>query len=260
VHFAGVMIDITARKEAELEIQQQRQMLTHLTRAATLGELSGALAHELNQPLTAILANAAAGLRLLEREPADLAEVREILRDILNDDRRAGDVIHRMRALLRGSATPRQPLDVNEVTTEVLRLLQSELIISGVAVTAEMADALPRVEGDRVGLQQVLLNLILNACDAMRAEDPAARRITVTTSWDRNRAVHVTIADCGSGLPAEDPERVFEPFFTTKTHGLGLGLVICRSIVAAHGGTLVGWNNPDRGATFTVALPAAGRP
>jgi C4-dicarboxylate-specific signal transduction histidine kinase len=164
-----------------------------------------------------------------------------------------------MRALLRGSATPRQPLDVNEVTTEVLRLLQSELIISGVAVTAEMADALPRVDGDRVALQQLLLNLILNACDAMRVDDAAERRIAITTSSDGDRAVRMAIADRGSGLPTEDPERVFEPFFTTKAHGLGLGLVICRSIVAAHGGHLSAANNPDRGATFTVVLPAGGR-
>jgi PAS domain S-box-containing protein len=255
-YFAGVIIDITARKHAELEVQQQRQLLTHLTRVATLGELSGALAHELNQPLTSILSNAQAALRFLAREPLDVAELRDILQDIVDEDRRAGEVIRRLRALLRKGETPRQALDVNDVTSDVLRLARSELIGHGVTVTVQLTPGLPMVRGDRVALQQVLLNLIVNACDAMRLDEPLQRQLAVTTTLDGEGAVRVAIADRGAGIPADGMERVFEPFFTTKENGLGLGLVICRSIVAAHGGRLGASNNADRGATFWFTLPA----
>ena len=257
VYFAGVLTDITARKQAELEAQQQRQLLTHLTRVATLGELSGALAHELNQPLTSILSNAQAALRLLDHpQEVDLEEIRAILRDIADEDRRAGEVIRRLRALLRRGETPRQPLDVNEVAGEVLRLARSELISHGVTATVQLTPGLPKVRADRVALQQVLLNLIVNACDAMRQEAPLQRELTVATDLDDDGAVRVAIVDRGAGLPADRMERLFEPFFTTKEHGLGLGLVICRSIIAAHGGRLGATPNPDRGATFWFTLPA----
>jgi PAS domain S-box-containing protein len=256
VYFAGVLIDITRRKQAELEVQQQRQLLTHLTRVATLGELSGALAHELSQPLTSILTNAQAAQQFLAHDEIDPAELREILNDIVDADRRAGDFIRRLRALLRRGETTRQPLDVNEVASEVLRLLNSELVAHGVAVSTQLAPGLPKVNGDPVALQQVLLNLIVNACDAMRLDEPPERRIAITTSLDGDGAVRVAIADRGVGLPREGVERVFEPFFTTKVQGLGLGLVICQSIVAAHGGHLSAMNNADRGATFWFTLPA----
>jgi PAS domain S-box-containing protein len=252
----SVMIDITERKQAELEIQQQRQLLTHLTRVATLGELSGALAHELSQPLTSILSNAQAAQRFLAREPADLAEVRDILNDIVDDDRRAGAVIRRWRTLLRKGETQLHPLDLNDVANEVLRLANTELIAHGVTVTTRLTQGLPPVRGDRVGLQQVLLNLIVNACDAMKHNERANRHLTVGTELDGADAVKVTIADRGDGIPADKIERVFEPFFTTKENGLGLGLSICRSIVAAHGGRLGVDNNADRGATFFFALSA----
>ena len=257
----SVLVDITERKQAELEAQQQRELLTHLTRVVTLGELSGALAHELSQPLTSILSNAQAAQRLLTREPADLAEVRDILKDIVDDDRRAGAVIRRWRTLLRKGETVLQPLDLNEVSNEVLRLAHSELVAHRVTVTAQLTPGLPAVLGDRVGLQQVLLNLIVNACDAMKLNEPARRHLTVVTGPDGDGAVQVAIADRGAGIPADRIERVFEPFFTTKEDGLGLGLAICRSIVAAHGGRLWVTNNPDCGSTFRVALsarPAAG--
>ena len=255
-YFAGVLIDITTRKQAELEVQRQRQLLTHLTRVATLGELSGALAHELSQPLTSILINAQAAQQFLAHDDVDLGELREILSDIVDADRRAGDFIRRLRALLRRGETPRQPLHVNDVTTEVLRLLHSELVAHGVAVSTQLTPGLPTVNGDPVALQQVLLNLIVNACDAMRLEEPQERRIAIVTSRDGDGAVRVAIADRGVGLPREGLERVFEPFFTTKPQGLGLGLVICQSIVAAHGGHLSAENNTDGGATFWFTLPA----
>jgi PAS domain S-box-containing protein len=257
VYFAGLITDVTARKQAEIEVQQQRQLLAHLTRVATLGELSGALAHELSQPLTSILSNAQAAQLLLAQEPVELGELREILRDIVDDDRRAGEVIGRLRALLRRGETPRQLLAVNELTTDVLRLAHSELIAHAVTVTTELAPGLPRVRGDRVALQQVLLNLIVNACDAMRPEPPEARRLTAITRLEGADTVRVAIVDHGVGLPAAGAERVFEPFFTTKEQGLGLGLVICRTIVAAHGGRLWATGNGARGATFAFTLPAA---
>jgi two-component system, LuxR family, sensor kinase FixL len=250
----SVMVDITERKQAELEAQQQRQLLRHLTRVATLGELSGALAHELSQPLTSILSNAQAAQRFLTREPVDLAEVRDILNDIVDDDRRAGAVIRRWRTLLRKGETVLQPLDLNDVTNEVLRLAHSELVAHRVTVTAQLAPGLPAVRGDRVGLQQVLLNLIVNACDAMRLNEPARRHLTVVTHPDGQGAVQVAIADRGGGIPADRIEQVFEPFFTTKEDGLGLGLAICRSIVAAHGGRLWVTNNADCGATFCFTV------
>ena len=248
--------DITERKQAEMEAQQQRQLLTHLTRVVTLGELSGALAHELSQPLTSILSNAQAAQRFLARETVDLGEVRDILQDIVDEDRRAGAVIRRWRTLLRKGETQLQPLDVNDVTNEVLRLAHNELIGHSVTVTAQLTPGLPAVRGDRVGLQQVLLNLIVNACDAMKLNEPARRHLTVITALDGEGAVEVAIADRGGGIPADAIGRVFEPFFTTKEHGLGLGLAICRSIVAAHGGRLWVTNNADRGATFRFALVA----
>src|SRR6185295_5619739 len=197
-----------------------------------------------------------AAQRFLTHEPVDLAEVSEILKDIVDDDRRAGAVIRRWRTLLRKGETQLHPLDLNEVTNDVLRLAHSELIGHRVTVTTRLTQGLPVVLGDRVGLQQVLLNLIVNACDAMKHNEPDRRHLTVSTERDGTDAVQVGIADRGDGIPADRIERVFEPFFTTKENGLGLGLAICRSIVAAHGGRLWVDNNADRGATFFFALSA----
>jgi two-component system, LuxR family, sensor kinase FixL len=247
--------DITSRKTMEREALEQRQELAHLTRVAMLGELSGTLAHELNQPLTAILSNAQAAQRMLAREPADLAEVREILHDIAADDRRAGAVIQRLRAMLKKGEAKLLPLDLNEMAKETLGLAHSDLITRNVAVTTKLAPKLPPVYGDRVQLQQVLLNLIFNACEAMSARQVWERRLTVATVRDGAAGVRVSVADRGTGIPADELERVFAPFFTTKEHGLGLGLSICRSIVVAHGGRLWASNNQDRGATFHLTLP-----
>ncbi|HEY4592668.1 MAG TPA: MASE1 domain-containing protein [Thermoanaerobaculia bacterium] len=247
--------DITGRKQAELAARLHQQELAHLTRVAMLGELSGTLAHELNQPLTAILSNAQAGQRLLAREPVDLAEVRDILHDIAEDDRRAGEVIKRLRAMLKKDEVKSLPLDLNELVEEVIDFSHSDLITRNVALTVELAPALPPVLGDRVQLQQVLLNLVLNACEAMKAKPTWERRLTMATAPDADDGVRVSVVDRGTGIPADELERVFEPFFTTKEHGLGLGLSICRSIVAAHGGRLWASNNENGGATFHLTLP-----
>jgi C4-dicarboxylate-specific signal transduction histidine kinase len=252
----GIVIDVTAEKAAELRSEEQRRDMTHLARVALLGELSGAVAHELNQPLTAILSNAQAAQRFLAQAPPDMAEVGDILADIVAEDKRAGEVIRRLRALYRKGEAQLQPVDLNEVAREVLQLTQGDLIAREVSVTTRLAAILPTVRGDRVQLQQVLLNLIVNACDAMSAIAADERALTIATARDGADAVQVSIADRGPGIAVDMLDRLFQPFVTTKPQGLGLGLSICRSIVMAHGGRLWADNNPERGATFSVALPA----
>ena len=221
-----------------------------------MGELSGALAHELNQPLTAILSNAQAAQRLLAKSPVDLDEVREILSDISNDDRRAGDIINRLRVLMKKEGKAKLvPLNLNDLANDVLELAHSELVERNVALATRLAPGLPDIHGDRVQLQQVLLNLIMNACEAMSDTDSGDRRLAVSTARDGDSNLQLTIVDRGPGISSDVVDRIFEPFVTTKAQGLGLGLSICRSIVAAHGGRLWVANNPDRGASFFVSLP-----
>ena len=251
----GVSVDVTERRQADDEIHQHRNELAHLARVASLGELSGSLAHELNQPLAIILSNAQAAQRFLALNPPDVAEVRAILNDIVNADRRAGDVIKRLRALLKRGEPERQLLQVREVVAEVLALMRSDFIARGVSIHLELGEDLPAVSGDRIPLQQVLLNLFTNACDAMNDNPPATRCLTITVR-PSGPLVHISVADAGCGLPAA-PDRLFEPFYTTKPHGLGMGLPICRTIATAHGGTLRAEANPGGGAIFHLDLPVA---
>ncbi len=257
VRMAGSENDITARKQAEQELAQQRNELAHLSRVTMLGELSGSLAHELNQPLTAILSNAQAAQRFLARDDADLNEVRAILADIVAEDKRAGEIIHRLRLLLKKGEVQRQSLDLNEVVLEVLKLVRSDLVNHGISAQTQLAPALPAIKGDRVQLQQVLLNAVMNACQAMARVAPADRTLVVRTVASDGDGVQVEIADRGCGIPPENLERVFEPFFTTRTEGLGLGLAVCRTIIDAHGGKIWATNNAERGATFYFKLPTA---
>jgi len=256
VRLRGVSMDITRRKQAEQQVQQQRGELAHISRVAMLGELSGSLAHELNQPLTAILSNAQAAQRFLAREPADLNELREILKDIVAEDKRAGEVIQRLRQLYKKGEVQRQRLDVNEVVSEVVKLVQGELVNKAVALHTELAPALPPVSGDRVQLQQVLLNLIVNACHAMADVAAADRKLVLRTGFSAGEGVRVTVSDRGCGIPADNLERVFESFFTTRPEGMGFGLAVCRTIIGAHHGKLWAENNADRGASFHFTLPA----
>lgn len=249
------IIDITERKQAERESAEQRNELAHLSRAAMLGELSGSLAHELNQPLAAILSNAQAAQRMLGRGTGNIDEFLEILKDIVEDDRRAGEVIKRLRALLRKDEAQHRVLDINEVVREVLKLMRSDLLNRNVAVSTDLATGLPRVVGDRVQLQQVLLNLSINGCDAMDGE-PGDCRLTLRTAAAAGGEIEVSVVDRGRGIPPEHLERIFEPFVSTKAEGLGMGLTICRTIVAAHHGRLWAANNADRGARFCFTLPA----
>jgi PAS domain S-box-containing protein len=254
VEIQGIGRDITDLKAAETEAQQRREQVTHLTRVAILGELSGALAHELNQPITAILSNAQTAELLLQHASPDVAELREIVKDIIADDVRAGEIIRRLRTMLKPGATVFQSLDITSLLAEVLVLVRAQLRDQHVAVVERFCGPLPPVHGDRVQLQQVLLNLLMNACEAMRGNEPSDRTLVARASYD-DGFVSVAVSDSGAGFPPQVSERLFEPFFTTKTEGLGLGLSICRSILSLHSGWISARNNPDRGATVEFVLP-----
>ena len=255
----GVLIDITQRRRAEQEAAERRNELAHLSRVALLAELSGSLAHELNQPLTAILSNAQAGARFLARDPPDLEEVRESLRDIVESDKRAGEIIRRMRAMLRKDPPDFQRLDLNEVVADVLHIMHSDLITRSIGVRLELQPALPATIGDRIQLQQVLLNLVLNGCDAMAScEAPCV--LTIRTRQPGPGRIILDVIDGGRGIPEEDLERIFEPFVSSKSAGLGLGLAVCRTIVQTHEGRLWAQNNDGQGATLHLELRTAAQP
>jgi two-component system sensor kinase FixL len=250
------IIDISERKQAELEAARQRHELAHLSRVTMLGELSGSLAHELNQPLTAILSNAQAAQKLVADGAVDVNELRQILAEIVDEDKHAGEVIGRLRVLFRKGKVGRQSgnLAINEIVQDVLKLMRNDLLIHGVTVETELAENLPVVQGDRVQLQQVLLNLMLNGCEAMADCDSSERQLFITSGLE-NGAVGVSVTDRGRSIPEEKMERVFEPFFTTKANGMGLGLSVCHNIVKAHRGNIWVTNNAEGGATFHFSLP-----
>jgi len=257
--YIGSCVDVSERKHAEADAQRSRHELAHMGRVSILGELAGSLAHELNQPLTAILSNAQAAQRILSAARAKRKEMRAILEDIVEADHRAADVIVRMRAMLKKGDAKMLPLDLNLLARGVLGLIHSELVVRNVAITSHFAKGLPLVRGDRVQLQQVLLNLIMNACEALHANRESTHKLTIETQrFDRDQ-VKVAISDTGPGFPAEMLERPFEPFRTTKANGLGLGLAICRSIINAHGGQLWVANNDSGGAMVCFALPTNGK-
>jgi signal transduction histidine kinase len=249
---------IRERDVAEEALHRQRNQLAHVTRSATVGELSGALAHELRQPLMSILANAQAAIRLLSQEQLDLPEVRRILEDIAQDDKHAASVIGRLRSFMKDGKNQFEPLAVESVVRDTLALGHSAVELSKVKVELDIPADLPRVRGDPVQLLQVLLNLVVNGCEAMSRIPPPERRLTLRATPQGGKFVELLVADSGTGLPKGEEDRVFEPFFTTKGNGLGLGLSICRSIVMAHGGRLWGENNPERGATFHLMLHTEG--
>ena len=250
--------DITERKRAEMEAQRSRQELAHFTRVSTMGELTASLAHELNQPLAGILANAQAARRFLDATPPELDEVRDILADIVEDDKRAAEVIQRLRDLLRKDEGQDVLLDLNDLIRDVVKLVSSDAVIRNVTVTLDLDPEPAMVYGDRVQLQQVVLNLLLNAMEAMAECVGGDRLVTVRTRNIRPQTVQVSVQDTGPGLRDGTQELVFEPFYTTKPAGMGMGLAIARSIIEAHGGVIWASNNPTRGATFHFALPWAG--
>ncbi len=254
---SGVVVDITERRHSELELQRLRGQLTHAGRVSVMGQLAAAMAHELNQPLGAILSNAEAAELFLNQNPPALGELRDILADIRKDDERAGEVIRRMRSLLRRQEMECQPLAINPLVLDVLRLLSADAALRRVVITTELAPNLPPIEGDRIHLQQVLLNLILNAMEAIDKAPNGNRRVVVQTRPPENGAVEISVTDSGPGIEPGNLPRLFEPFFTTKQNGMGMGLAICQQIVAAHAGRLEAENHPAGGAAFRVTLPAA---
>jgi PAS domain S-box-containing protein len=254
--YIGSCLDITERTQAELQLQQQRDELAHLSRVRTLGEMATALAHELNQPLGAVHSNAEAAEILLEKNPRDLGELRAILDDIRQDAWRAGEVIHRMRTLLKRHRFKMELIEVKSLVEALGGLLQAVMISHKARLRIEVTPALPPVWGDTVELQQVLLNLILNALDAMTTCPIGKREVVVRALPNAVGGVKISVADQGTGFPKEKLGRSFEPFFTTKKEGMGIGLSICQTIVEAHGGRLTAENNADQGATVHFTLPA----
>ena len=255
--YIGSCLDITERKQAEAEAIQHRKELVYLSRAAIMGEMAGSLAHELNQPLGAIVTNAGAGLRFLARDSLSSDKLRELLQDIAADGKRAADVIHTVKGMGRKEVGARQLLNLNDVISEILRLTRSEALAHDCTVSTELHPALPNVEANLVQLQEVFLNLLLNAFEASNEMPRVQRRVIVRTEPDGDSSVRASVRDFGTGLPADLPERVFDRFFSTKREGMGIGLFIARSIVAAHGGTLFAENAEGGGARFWLRLPAS---
>lgn len=237
------------------ELMATNQRLAHLNRVAAMTELATSIAHELNQPLAAILSNAQAARRLLQKIPPNVAEAIAALGDIVDDDRRAGTIIQRMRAMLKKDAPRAGAQDLNALAGEVARLVGNEALLRGAVLRLELEPRLPRVRGDGIQLQQVLLNLVVNALDAVADRPAGGRLVVVRTSCEGKDRVVLSTEDSGKGIAPEDRERVFEAFYTTKAEGLGVGLAISRTIVEAHGGRLWAESNPGAGATFRCALP-----
>jgi len=256
----GVSIDITPRKAAEAEAAKHREDLGHLSRVAVMGEMAASLAHELNQPLSGIISNASAGQRFIDRGDVDLREMHELLFDIVADGRRAGDVIRGIRSMVRKGETARQRVNLNDVVTNVAQMVNSNATLNSCRLETLLEPNLPTIEADPIQLQQVLLNLIINAFDAM-SETPAHRRkVAIATEWNGDGAICTSVRDYGVGISEEARERMFEQFFTTKAKGLGMGLAIVRSIVESHDGTIAAENADGGGARFYFTLPAKPEP
>jgi PAS domain S-box-containing protein len=252
----GVTIDVSAQKQSALQLQTQREEMAHLNRVALMGEMTASVAHELNQPLTAIANNAAAARRFIERGNIDPALLQQLLQDMVADSQRAAEVIHGIRALVRKEKSVSSVLNLNAIIADTLRLVSSDVLMRETVVTTEMDHNLPQVDAAPVQMQQVLLNLIMNALEAVEAFPPAERRIIVSTRSVDGESAEVSVRDFGHGLPKDRPEKVFDHFFSTKQTGMGMGLTIVRSIVEMHGGTIGAENAPDRGARFFFRLPA----
>jgi signal transduction histidine kinase len=257
------IVDLTDRKRAEeLARQRERQYheiqieLAHANRVATMGHLTASIAHEVSQPMTGALANAQTALLQLRAQPPDLERMQQALARIVRDMNRAGDVIGRIRELVKNAPPRRDSVHVNDAIREVIELTRTEAVKNGISVRTEFTDALPLIEGDRVQLQQVMLNLIVNAIQAMSADVDGVRGLLITTAQAEPNGVLVAVRDSGPSLAPDGLKRIFDPFYSTKPGGLGMGLSICRSIIEAHDGRLWVNANQPRGAIFYFTLPA----
>jgi C4-dicarboxylate-specific signal transduction histidine kinase len=256
-------MDITERRRAEAEVRESERRyreveieLAHANRVATMGQLSASIAHEVNQPIAAAVTNAYAALRWLDVRPPDLEEVRQALGRIVNDGNRAGDVIGRIRDLIKKAPPRKDDLEINETILEVIAMTRGEVVKNGVSVRTQLAEGLPLIQGDRVQLQQVILNLIINAAEAMSGTDEGLRELLISTGNAESDGVVVAVRDSGPGLTPASLERLFEAFYTTKPGGLGMGLSICRSIIEAHRGRMWATANVPHGAVFQFTVPA----
>src|SRR3954469_2485013 len=252
----GLTLDVSIQKQADLQLQVQREDMAHRNRVSLMGEMTASFAHELNQPLAAIANTASAARRFLDRGTGDTALFKQLLQDMINDSRRAGEVMQGIRSLVRKDTSVHTRLNLNAVITDTVRLVNTDVVARDSVVTTELDPALPDVNATLVQIQQVLLNLIVNALDAVQAMPPAQRRIVITTRTDKGNVAEMAIRDFGTGLPPDRPDKIFDHFFSTKQNGMGMGLAIVRSIIEAHGGTITGENAPDRGARIVVRLPA----
>jgi two-component system sensor kinase FixL len=254
----GLLVQRGQQRRAEAEIERQRMELTYVTRVSTMGQLASALTHELNQPLGAILRNAEAAELFLQNDPPNLEEVRAILTDIRRDDKRAGNVIDRMRALYKRRGVITTSVDLRELVEDTIALTRTEAATKHVRLAAQIPAELPDAQGDRVHLQQVLLNLILNGMDALIGVTSARRSVSVRVQETKKGNLQVEVSDQGTGMAPDVAARIFEPFFTTKTNGMGMGLAISQTIIEAHGGDIWVESQAGQGTTFKLILPPAG--
>jgi C4-dicarboxylate-specific signal transduction histidine kinase len=262
LEYVGTSIDVTERKradEARERLRQAQADLAHVNRVTTMGELTASLAHEVNQPITAAVTDANACLRWLTRDAPDVEEARAAALRIVKDAMRAADIVSRIHLLFQKRATPRELVDLNEVIREMVVLLRGEATRYDISVRTELAAGLPEVLGDRVQLQQVVMNLLMNGTDAMK-DMAGVRELAITSQLADQEECLVSVSDTGIGLPAQQADQIFQAFFTTKPHGIGMGLSISRSIVESHGGHLWARANAPRGASFYFTLPSKGAP
>jgi hypothetical protein len=260
--YRGAGADVTATMRAKEEHERLRQLesdLAHMNRLSMMGELTASLIHEVTQPIGSARNNARAALNFLDHDPSDLGEVREALECVVGDADRARDIIDRIRAHIKKAAPRKDHIDLNEAITEVIGLARSAIAEKGVSVQSHLGEGLPAIKGDRVQLQQVVLNLILNAVEAMSSLDVGARELLLSAEHSGANDVLVAVRDSGSGIDLDHIERVFEAFYTTKPSGMGMGLSICRSIIDAHGGRIWAEANEPCGAVFQFTLPGQER-
>jgi C4-dicarboxylate-specific signal transduction histidine kinase len=257
--YRGALMDVTEARNVQDALHRSLAELAHVTRVTTLGELSASIAHEVSQPIAAIMTNGDAGMRWLDRDEPQLNEVREALNNMLRDARRAGGIVQRIRTLAKKSAPNRMPFELNALIEESVLLIQREIGVHAIELDLQLAQGGLTIVGDRVQLQQVVINLMMNAIQAMSSTVDRPRRLAVRSSYTQGDAVQVDVEDSGPGIAEADLQRLFQPFFTTRAEGMGMGLSICRSIVESHGGKIRAHAPPGSGATISFVLPNSAR-